>query len=58
MLGLNFVKNELNWSYRAAINAVGKLPKDYEDQGKTIAQICAYLVSVHSIPSELVVNTD
>ena len=54
----NFVKIELNWSYRAATSAVGKLPKDYEDQGKAMAQRCAYLVSVHNIPEELVVNTD
>ena len=54
----NFVKNVLNWSYRAATSAAGKLPKDYEDQGKAMAQRCAYLVSVHNIPKELIVNTD
>ena len=54
----NFVKSELNWSYRASTTAVGKLPKDFEEQGKAMAQRCAYLVKVHNIPKELVVNSD
>jgi hypothetical protein len=54
----NFVKSELNWSYRASTTAAGKLPKDFEEQGKAMAQRCAYLVKVHNIPKELVVNSD
>ena len=54
----NFVKSELNWSYRAATNAARKLPKYYEHQGKAMAKKYAYLVSVHNIPSELVINID
>jgi hypothetical protein len=53
-----FIKAELNWSYRAATIAAGKLPNDYEEQRMKMAQRCAYLVKIHSIPSELVVNTD
>jgi hypothetical protein len=36
----------------------GKLPNDYELQGKTMAQKCAYLIKVHNNLQELVVNTD
>ena len=53
-----FVKSELNWSYRASTTAAGKLPKDFQEQGKAMAQRCAYLVKVHNIPKELVVNSD
>ena len=35
-----------------------KITKNYEDQGKTIAQRCAYLASVYNIPSDLFLNTD
>ena len=54
----NFVKSKLNWSYRASTTAAGKLPKDFEEQGRVMAQRCAYLVKVHNIPMELVVNSD
>jgi hypothetical protein len=53
-----FIKTELNWSYRASTTAAGKLPHDYEEQGKKMAQRCAYLVKMHNIPPSLVVNTD
>jgi hypothetical protein len=52
------VKVELNWSYIVATTASGKLPIFLEKQGKTMAQWCAYLVKVHNIPKELVVNID
>jgi hypothetical protein len=55
---LAFIKAEMNWSYRAATTAAGKLPFDYEVQGKKMAERCAYLVKIHNIPEELVVNTD
>jgi hypothetical protein len=48
----------MNWSYRAATTAAGKLPLDYEVQGKKMAKKCAYLVKIHNIPEELVVNMD
>ena len=54
----NFVKSQLNLSYRASITTVGKLPKDFEEQGIAMAQRCAYLVKVHNIPTELVVKSD
>ena len=41
-----FVKSKLNWSYRASTITAGKLPKDFEEQDKTMAQRCAYLVKV------------
>jgi hypothetical protein len=53
-----FIKAELNWSYRASTTVVGKLPNDFEAQGKTMAQRCAYLINVHNIPPQLVVSTD
>jgi hypothetical protein len=53
-----FIKSELNWSYRAATTAAGKLPDDFELQGLTMAQRCAYLIKVHNIPQSLVVNSD
>jgi hypothetical protein len=53
-----FLKCELNWSYRAATTAVGKLPIDYEEQGRKMAQRCAFLVRVYNIPEGLIVNTD
>ena len=53
-----FVKSELNWSYRAATTVVEKLPDDFELQGLTMAQRCAYLIKVHNIPEFLVVNSD
>jgi len=54
----SFIKSKLNWSYRASTIATSKLPKDYELQGKIMAQRCAYLIKVHNIPQELVVNID
>ena len=53
-----FIKSELNWSYRAATTAAGKLPDDFELQRLTIAQRCAYFIQVHNIPQSLVVNND
>jgi hypothetical protein len=53
-----FTKVELNWSYKAAITAGGKLPKNFKKQGKTMAQRCDYLVKIHNKPKELVVNTE
>ena len=53
-----FVKFELNWSYRTATTAAGKIPDDFELQGLTMAQRCAYLIKVHNIPESLVVNSD
>jgi hypothetical protein len=53
-----FIKRTLNWSYRASTTAAGKLPKDWEDQGKRMAQRVAYLSKLHDIPPSLVVNTD
>lgn len=32
----NFMKVKLNWSYRVATTAADKLPKDFEEQGKTM----------------------
>ena len=54
----NFVKSKLNWNYRASTTSTGKLPKDFEEQDKAMIQHCAYLVKVHNIPQELVVNSD
>ncbi len=41
-----------------SILAISKLWKNYELQGKVMAQWCAYLVMAHNIPQELVLNTD
>lgn len=54
----DFVRCNLNWSYRAATGAAKKLPSDWEEQGLQMAQRVAYLVKAHSIPPQLVVNTD
>ena len=54
----NFVKSELNWSYRASTTAAGRIPKDFEEEGKAMTQRCTYLVKVHNIHKELVVNSD
>jgi hypothetical protein len=53
-----FIKAKLNWSYRASTTATEKLPHDHEEQGKKMAQRCAYLVKIHNIPPSLVVNID
>jgi hypothetical protein len=53
-----FIKNHLNWSYRRATTACGKLPQDWETQGKLMAYRVAYLVKAYDIPPNLVVNTD
>jgi hypothetical protein len=37
----SFIKNHLNWSYHVSIKIVGKLSKDYQLQGKAMAQQCA-----------------
>ena len=55
---LTFIKAEMNWSYRAATTSARKIPFDYEVQGKKMTERCAYLVKIHSIAEELVVNTD
>lgn len=50
---------KLNWTGVTWLQTTtyGKLPKDSEEQGKTMTQRCAYLVKVHNIPKELIVNT-
>ncbi len=54
----SFIKSQLNWNYQASTITTSKLLKDYEMQGKVMAQICFYLVMKHNIPQELVVNID
>jgi hypothetical protein len=54
----DFVRSTLNWSYRAATGAARELPSDWNEQGLKMSQRVAYLVKAHSIPPELVVNTD
>jgi hypothetical protein len=51
-----FVKAKLNWSYRAFTIAARKIPNDHKKQGKKMAQCCAYLVKIHNILQNLVVN--
>ena len=53
-----FIKSKLNWSYRAATTAAGKLSNDFELQGLTMTQMCTYLIKVHNILESLVVNSD
>jgi hypothetical protein len=53
-----FIKKHLNWSYRQATTACGKLPQDWKTQGKLMAYRVAYLVKAYDIPPNLVVNTD
>lgn len=53
-----FVRCNLNWSYKVATGAAKKLPSNWEEQGLKIAQRVAYLVKAHSFPPQLVVNTD
>ena len=52
------MKVELNWNYRAATTEADKLPKYFEKQYKIMVQRCAYLVKIHNIPKELVVDID
>ena len=54
----DFVRCNLNWSYRVATGTTRKLPNDWEGQGLQMAQRVAYLVKTHSLPPQLVVNTD
>lgn len=54
----NFMKHQLQWSYRRATTACGKLPLDWEDQGRMMALRVAYLIRAYDIPPALVVNTD
>ena len=54
----DFVRCNLNWSYKVATGAAKKLPTDWEEQGLQMAQRVAYLVKAHSLPPQLVVNTD
>jgi hypothetical protein len=54
----DFVRTNLNWSFRKSTGSARKLPKDWEEQGLLMAQRAAYLVKAHSIPPELMVNTD
>ena len=53
-----FIKSELNWSYRTVTTAAGKFPNDFELQGLTMVQRCAYLIKVHNNHESLVVNSD
>ncbi len=54
----SFIKSQINWSYQTSTTTTSKLLKDYELQGKAMAQICVYLIMVHNIPQELFVNID
>jgi hypothetical protein len=54
----DFVRTNLNWSFRKGTGSARKLPKDWEEQGLLMAQRAAYLVKAHSIPLELMVNSD
>ena len=51
-----FIRFELNWSYLAATTVAWKLPNDFELQRLTMAQMCVYLIKVHSILESPVVN--
>jgi hypothetical protein len=53
-----FINKHLGWSYRRATTACGKLPHDWEMQGRLMAYRVAYLVKAYDIPSNLIVNTD
>jgi len=52
-----FVKDHLNWIYRRATIACGKLPSNWETLGAFMAFRVAFLVKMYDIPS-LVINTD
>ena len=54
----DFVRTNLNWSFRTGTGEARKLLKDWEHQGLQMAQRTAYLVKAHSIAPELVINTD
>ena len=53
-----FVRDNLDWSYRKITGTTRKLPKDWEEQGLKMAYRAAYLVKAYSILAELFVNTD
>jgi hypothetical protein len=53
-----FVRDNLDWSYRKVTGTARKLPKDWEEQGLKMAYRAAYLIKAYSIPEELFVNTD
>jgi hypothetical protein len=55
---LTIIKTYLNWSYRRATTASGKLPQDWESQGKLMAYRVAYLVKAYDILPALIINTD
>lgn len=52
------MKTYLNWSCCRATNAFGKLPQDWESQGKLMAYKVAYLVKAYDILLALIVNID
>jgi len=55
----SFIKSQFNWSYHVSLDITAdKLPKYYELQRKVMGQWCVYLVMIHNIPQELVVNTN
>ena len=54
----DFIRCNLNWSYRVATGATRKLPSDYEGQRLKMTQRIAYLVKAHSLLPQLVFNTD
>lgn len=53
-----FVRCNLNWSYKVATGAAKKMPSNWKEQGLKMAQRVAYLVKAHYLPPQLVVNTD
>jgi hypothetical protein len=53
-----FVRRNLNWSFRKSTGATRKLPNYWEQQGLQMAQRIAYLVKAYSVSPSLMVNTD
>jgi hypothetical protein len=53
-----FVKFQLQWSYQWAITSCGKLPYDWENEGKFMVYKVAYLVKAYDIPLILIMNND
>ncbi|KAL3677855.1 hypothetical protein R1sor_020811 [Riccia sorocarpa] len=53
-----WVRNRLGWSFRASTTGAAHMPMDYKEKGKILKLRMAYLVHLHGVCLDLIINMD
>ncbi|KAL3688870.1 hypothetical protein R1sor_015179 [Riccia sorocarpa] len=53
-----WVRNRLGWSFRASTTGAAHMPMDYKEKGKILKLRMAYLVHLHGVCPDLIINMD